>query len=177
MTGTDTRAPFAAPEDVQAVATLLKRSLSILESQVRGHSMGTTLLNGTHIRIRCGSIAARRPGAVITFLTEAGLVTHRVVACRRGHVLTRGDATGACDPPVPFDRILGTVEAWRTGAEWLPVPGPPRRSLAGRLGSALSLCSVLAALVIHPRLAKRVAVWGFRFRNRSLRSRSRAHES
>jgi hypothetical protein len=166
---------FVAPEDVKTVATLLKRSESILESQVRGHSMGPTLPDGVHVRIQCGTRRVRQPGAVVTFLTEPGLVTHRVVACRGDHVLTRGDATGACDPPVPLDCVLGTVDAWRLGNNWLPVPGPPRRSLAGRFGSALSLFAVLAALAVHPRLAKRVAVWGFRFRDRFVPST--AHES
>ena len=175
MTGADTPARFVAPEDVKAVATLLKRSASILESQVRGHSMGSTLPDGVHVRIQCGTSIARRTGVVVTFLTEPGLVTHRAIAYRGGHVLTRGDATGACDPPVPLDRILGTVDAWRMGTEWLPVADPPRRSLAGRIGSALSLFAVSAALTVHPRLANRVAVWGFRFRDRFLRLG--AHES
>ena len=169
MTGEPAPAQFVAPEDMKAIATLLKRSERILESQVRGHSMGATLPDGVRVRIRCGTSVAHRPGIVITFLTEPGLVTHRVLAWRGGHVLTRGDATGACDPPVPLDRILGTVDAWRTGAEWLPVPGPPRRSLTARFGSALSFLAVSTALAVHPRFAKRVAVWGFRFRDRFLR--------
>ena len=177
MIEADAPARFVAPEDVKAIATLLQRSESVLESQVRGPSMGTTLPDGVHIRIQCGTRVARRPGVIVTFLTKPGLVTHRVVACRGGHVLTRGDATGACDPPVPLDHVLGTVDAWRTETEWHPVPGPPRRSLAGRLGSALSLLAVYAALVVHPRFANRVAMWGFRLRNRFQRPGARAHES
>ena len=157
---------FISPEDVTALAALLKRSGTDLESQIRGPSMVPTLPHGTRIRIQCETGRGIRPGQVVAFLAEPGLVAHRMVARQGHHILTRGDASAACDPPTQVDRVLGVVDAWFDGTDWRPVAGPPSTSLAGRFGSAFSRAAIRVALAADPRLARRVAMWGFRVQRR-----------
>lgn len=146
----------------KALAPLLKRAGSVIESQIRGRSMGMTLPPGTTIRIRCGMGTDYPEGAVIAFIAARGVVGHRVVGRatdRQGRpmLLTRGDGMVPCDPPVPPDRVLGEVEAWRHGETWRPLPGPPFAGPGRRLGMALALHIVRAALQLSPALAASVA--------------------
>ena len=145
------------------LAPLLKRAGSVIESEIRGWSMGGTLAPGTRIRIRCGTAASYPAGTVIAFVGGRGLVGHRVVG--HGHpsaggalLLTRGDGTLVCDPPIEPERILGEVIEWREGETWRPLPAAPPRGLLGRGAAAGALLLVRAALALDPRLAARVAV-------------------
>jgi hypothetical protein len=138
-----------------ALAPLLRRAGSIIESEIRGSSMGRALPDGSRIRIRCRADEEYGPGTVIAFITPAGLVGHRVVAVRRGPAaptmfFTRGDAALVCDGPVRPDWVLGEVSEWFDGSAWRPLAPPPalgtaRRAVAGGivlLINALALASV-----------------------------------
>lgn len=145
------------------LAPLLKRAGSVIESEIRGWSMGGTLAPGTRIRIHCGTAASYPVGTVIAFVGGVGLVGHRVVGHGRPRaggalLLTRGDGTLVCDPPIEPGRILGEVIEWRDGVTWRPLPAAPPRGLLGRATAAGTLLLVRTALAVDPRLAARIAV-------------------
>lgn len=145
------------------LAPLLRRAGTVFESEIRGRSMGSTLPPGTRIRIRCGTGAGYPEGAVIAFVGGRGLVGHRMVGRgrdRRGGVLllTRGDGTLICDPPIEPDRILGEVIEWRDGDSWRPLPAAPAASLLERGTAAATLLLIRATLALDLRLAARTAV-------------------
>lgn len=146
-----------------ALAPLLKRAGSIIESEIRGSSMGQTLKPGTRIRIRCGDGLDPPAGTVIAFLGGNGLVGHRVVGAGRDGggrrlLLTRGDGSRIPDPPIESERVLGEVIEWQDGESWRPLPMAPPRSRFGRGTAAAMLLLVRLALVLDVRLAARTAI-------------------
>ena len=146
-----------------ALAPLLRRAGSVIESEIRGPSMGRTLTPGTRIRIRCGDGLGHPPGTVIAFFGGNGLVGHRIVGAgrdRRGprHLLTRGDGSLVPDPPIEPERVLGEVIEWHDGEGWRPLPAAPARTLVGRSAAAAMLLMVRLALVVDARLAVRGAI-------------------
>lgn len=145
-----------------ALAPLLQRSRRVIESEISGISMGSTLPAGTRIRIQCDDPAAARRGAVVAIMAERGLIGHRLLwrgTDRRGNpvVLTRGDGSPVCDPPVAAERILGEITHWFASTEWRPVPPLEARSLARRVTAALMFAPVRAAVAIDIGLATRAA--------------------
>ena len=86
-----------------------------------------------------------RPGDVIAFLAGSRVMAHRIVyEGRRGparhFVITQGDGNWLCDPPVDRSTVVGRVEAFSTGDDWQPIPGPEiafHRRLVGRTSLAL----------------------------------------
>ncbi len=150
-------------EQSQLLAPLLKRAGSIIESEIRGPSMGRTLEPGTRIRIRCGDGLGPPAGTVIAFLGGNGLVGHRIVGAgrdRRGrrHLLTRGDGSRITDPPIEPERVLGEVIEWLDGDTWRPLLPAPLQSLPGRMIAAAMLWLVRLLLAIDARLATRTAI-------------------
>lgn len=146
-----------------ALAPLLKRAGSVIESEIRGRSMAGTLVAGTRIRIRCGTGTEYPDGAVIAFIGGRGLVGHRVVGrgrSRQGqaHLLTRGDGSLVCDPPVEPERVLGEIIEWQDGDTWRAVPAAPGVSFVGRGGAAANLLLVRLLLAVDAGLAARAAV-------------------
>lgn len=85
-----------------------------IEMVVRGDSMVPALRRGDSVRVR-----ARRlywPGDIVAFRGDDGrLWMHRLVGYRFGRgglcVVTRGDALGGFDSPVPRRRVIGRVVA------------------------------------------------------------------
>ena len=146
-----------------ALAPLLKRAGSVIESEIRGRSMGDTIVSGTRIRIRCGTAVDYPEGTVIAFLGGNGLVGHRVVGVGRDrlggtYLLTRGDGSIVCDPPVEPERVLGEVIERQDGETWKPIPAAPPGTVLGRSIAAVSLLLVRTALAVDARLAARTAV-------------------
>ena len=145
------------------LAPLLKRAGTIIESEIRGWSMGGTVAPGTRIRIRCGTATSYPAGTVIAFVGGRGLVGHRVVGYGRhrasgARLFTRGDGTLVCDPPIEPERVLGDVIEWRDGETWRPLPAAPPRGLLARGAAAGTLFMVRAAPAVDARLAARIAV-------------------
>jgi len=95
--------------------------------------------------------------STVAIVTPGGLVAHRIVGrgrfpWNRHFVLTQGDGSTLCDPPVRVDLILGSVTVGRDD-EWHTVP---RRSSSARATSAratLWRAVVRCALAVHPTLA------------------------
>jgi hypothetical protein len=106
------------------VVELLRKSGLEIDSEVCGVSMSPTIAAGTRIRIRYGA-ARYQPGDIVAILAEP-LIAHRVVRLEqrgsRRFLITRGDSTWFCDPPVAEDQIVGIVTAQHDGKEWRP-PG------------------------------------------------------
>lgn len=147
----------------EALAPLLQRAGAVIESEIRGRSMGGTLPPGTRIRIRCDAARDYPEGTVLAFQGGRGLVGHRLVGRaldRRGLtlLLTRGDGTVIPDPPIEPARVLGEVVAWQQGEAWLPPRPAPSRSGPARAAASAAMWLVRIALAIHPGLAARVAV-------------------
>jgi hypothetical protein len=145
-----------------ALAPLLKRTRRVIESEISGISMGSTLPAGTRIRIQCEDPASARQGSVVAIMAERGLIGHRLLwrgTDRRGNpmVLTRGDGSPVCDPPVAADRILGEITHWYAAPEWRAVPPPPRPTPLRRASAALALTVVRMAVAVDVGLATRGA--------------------
>ncbi len=145
-----------------ALAPLLQRTGRVIESEISGVSMGSTLPAGTRIRIQCEDPASARLGTVVAIMAERGLFGHRLLwrgTDRRGYptVLTRGDGSPVCDPPVAADRILGEITHWYAAPEWRPVPVADAAPRLRRVPAGLMLLAVRLAVAIDLRLATRVA--------------------
>lgn len=145
-----------------ALAPLLQRTRRVIESEISGISMGSTLPAGTRIRIQCEDPASARRGAVVAIMAERGLIGHRLLwrgADRHGHpmVLTRGDGSPVCDPPVAAERILGEITHWHGASEWQPVPPPDMPSPPRRIVAALMFLAVRVAVALDVGFATRAA--------------------
>lgn len=66
-----------------------------------------------------------QPGDIITFQTDAGLLTHRfwgyVPEADPPLLLTRGDKPVVFDPPTPTAHVLGSVIQRQRHGRWLPL--------------------------------------------------------
>jgi hypothetical protein len=121
---------------LEAIAPILSRAESTVESILEGTSMVPTIPPGTPIRLECGARGGE-VGEVVAIAKGAMLTVHRVVATRRQrdgrvYVLTCGDNRWLPDSPVESDRIIGRVVAIKRRAEWVAVSStvPSRRSRA-----------------------------------------------
>lgn len=156
---------LSSPPPDGPLAFILKHATGVIESEIRGPSMGMTLPPGTRIRIQCGASATRARGAVVAFVGYRGLVGHRVVGHMRDGqgktlLLTRGDGLLACDPPLDPERVLGEVTEWTDGNAWLPLPAPPRSATGRRVAQSMVLQLVkAAAILVTPAFAARVSEW------------------
>jgi hypothetical protein len=110
----------ARPTEDQLVAfgALLGRSGKIIESEISGTSMGSTLPAGRRIRIRPLPFNWYRPGQVVAFVSGNKVFAHRIVCCTRQGALTRGDNRTLCDLPVPTRAILGLVTESQVDGQW-----------------------------------------------------------
>ncbi|MBI3792952.1 MAG: S24/S26 family peptidase [Gemmatimonadetes bacterium] len=156
-----TRAP-ASPGDAVTLLAWLRRAGSVAECEVRGASMHPAIPDGTDVRIRFDGGAGASPGdAVAIRLGDDVLTVHRLVARgasrrSREHVLTLGDGNLLPEPPLPRDRVLGTVEAIRrpSGA-WEPVPHAAPRGTLARIARGIATAAIRVGLDVHPR----VGIW------------------
>ena len=153
---------LASPHAPSPLAFVLRRARGVIESEIRGGSMGATLPPGTRIRIACGVEAHRSIGSVVAFEGNDGLVGHRVVGHVTDHrgrvlILARGDGMLVCDPPLDPERVLGEIAAFQRGAEWLPLPPAPAARAGTRAGRSVALAMVRGATRIHPTLAAHLA--------------------
>ena len=108
-------------DQLVAFATLLGRSGKIIESEISGTSMGSTLPAGRRIRIQPLPFNSCRPGQVVAFVSGNKVFAHRIVCCTRQGALTRGDNRALCDLPVPTRAILGLVTESQLDGQWCPL--------------------------------------------------------
>lgn len=149
--------PNSTGDQLLAFAALLGRSGKIIESEISGISMGSTLPSGCRIRIRPLSIEEYRSGQVVAFAAGSALFAHRIVYRSGQGVLTRGDSHSWCDLPVPVGALLGVVSEYLVDGEWRPfddsVPFDCERRTRSRMIEAL----LRVCLRIDIRLARRTS--------------------
>jgi len=144
----------ADPQRALAAAQRLRRGApALLESDVRGVSMGSVLPDGARIRIASGEVPLE-PGAVVAFMAGGRTVVHRIRRSRRGWLITQGDAMRLPDVPVPCDAVLGQVVAIRGDDGWRPLAAPPRLPRRERALSWLVFAAGAVLLELHPPLAR-----------------------
>jgi len=148
---------FVSPDSIRMLGALLQRSNTLIESEIRGPSMGTTLPDHVKVRIACRLTPEYQPGDVVAYWWGNALIAHRVVGRgkqtrTRDFYLTRGDGHVLCDPAVSAGAILGLVSAWFDGSQWLPVATKPPRGL-----SRWTVIVEQWLLEVHPDLTRRIA--------------------
>ena len=122
--------------------------------------MGATLPDGTVARVWLGDGASCLVGDVVIFRQGEQLVAHRVLY--RGvhgravrHLVTRGDARIAPDPPVSCGRVLGRVTGIVTSSETLPLPQMRKRYWCVRCLMTAAMLVVVLTLHVSPVVAVR----------------------
>lgn len=142
------------PGSLTARIALLKRTCRTIDSVVNGSSMEPAIPRGTRIRISAQSELPPN-GTAVAIMAPAGVITHRLV-CRgrlpwnRGFVLTQGDATMLCDPPLPIELLVGPVDVEHANGAYGAVPKRRASAPAMRWRSRLWRLLVRAAFVAHP---------------------------
>ncbi|MGH7702677.1 MAG: S24/S26 family peptidase [Gemmatimonadales bacterium] len=149
--------PERAEDRLRAAAPLLQRAGNEVESVLRGWSMGSTIPDGSRVRIQCGDPDGCERGDVVAIQAGPQLVIHRIVArgrrmAARNYVLTRGDARWWMDPPVAVASILGIVTAVEREDVWSP-PRPPVGSPGRRFLRAIPCLMLRLALEVSVPLA------------------------
>src|SRR5260370_4018930 len=109
-------------DQLLAFGALVGRSGKIIESEISGSSMGSSLPAGRRIRIRPWRPDEYRPGQVVAFVSGNTILAHRIIFRSRQGALTRGDNRSLCDLPVPWRSILGLVTESQVGGEWRSLP-------------------------------------------------------
>jgi hypothetical protein len=102
-----------------------------LHVRAPGGSMRPTIPRGALVRIGPVPSAGIRVGDVVLALTADGEpVLHRAVAIRHDDIITRGDASIATDPPVPYDRVIGVATYVREDGKERALGRRPVRSFS-----------------------------------------------
>ena len=107
-----------------------------LDLPAEGLSMWPLYRPGQRVIIHACAPEDLRVGDVVLFAGRERLVLHRVIACRPGMVLTKGDARVDTDRWVQHDQVIGRAKPTVFGS-WMvslgPVLGRPLGFLARRL--------------------------------------------
>jgi phage repressor protein C with HTH and peptisase S24 domain len=82
-----------------------------------GLSMSPELGDGDRLEV-VPLAGTPRPGEVVLTTRGGRLVTHRLVAIDGAQAITRGDACGKDDPPVPLSSVIGRVVRVRRRKLW-----------------------------------------------------------
>jgi hypothetical protein len=167
-----------APGDgtVRAVSTLLMDRAHLLlplasefrqdqpefESAIRGGSMSPAIPPGARLRVRLGGEVPCRVGDVVLYLADYGYTVHRVVSRPRqisgqAYLLTEGDARFAPDPPVPCDKVLGTVVAVEISGGWQPPDSPTAHPWHKFVTRAVTKTALIAIMPFNVSAAGRLA--------------------
>jgi hypothetical protein len=122
---------------------------------ITGNSMGTSLPKGTVVRVALG--AGCNAGDIAVFRQQERIVAHRVIDRGTTHLITRGDARFAPDPPVPATQILGRVTGIVSSGGVDPLSAPLRRHVLARIAIAITDSIVVIATRVSPGLARGMA--------------------
>jgi hypothetical protein len=169
----------ATGDQLLAFGVLLGRSGKVIESEISGTSMGSSLPSGCRIRIRPLSTDEYRRGQVVAFVTGRAIFAHRIVHRSRQGVLTRGDSHSWCDQPVPVSAILGVVSERQVNGEWHLFDDSVLFECDKRKRSRIIETLLLVCLQMDIRLARRASkflLWLARWRRRLVQSLSQPRE-
>ncbi len=144
-------------EQLLALGTLLTRSGKIIESEVRGSSMGSAIPTGSRIRICPLAGSEYSVGQVVAFVAGNKLFAHRIVHCSSRGVLTRGDAGILCDPPIPRESIVGAVTECFQDGEWRALKGRQPLALEKQRKADLAALLPRICMAINFSTARRVS--------------------
>jgi hypothetical protein len=155
-------------DQLLALGALLGRSGKIIESEISGTSMGSTLPAGCRIRIRPLSLEQYRAGQVVAFVSGNAIFAHRIIFYNRQGALTRGDNHSLCDLPVPSRAILGVVTECLRDGKWCPLDDRVAfREIRGSRRTIKVLLSVCMQIDIRlARGASWILIWLVRWRRR-----------
>lgn len=153
--------------ELKAVAALWKKAGRELIARFDGSSMQPTIAPGTELVVRCTDHFPVGDVVVYVFLDQ--VVVHRLIARRRGWLLTRGDAHTIPDPPITDPEVLiGTVTGIRRAHGFEAVPPGPRSiaraaaviltSIGGMIG-VIGVRAVLRLLRIGSSLRRSGPAW------------------
>lgn len=150
------------PANFQAIASLLQKSGTDLESRIAGSSMEPAIPHDARIRIRPQEHQDYREGQVVACVSGNSLFAHRIVYSGRDgrtgeFILTRGDGWVLCDPPTRKSNILGLVTEFCSGGAWSAPLGHVSRSPVRRLTAGASFWLVRLSLAVHHEFARHVA--------------------
>lgn len=146
--------PAPTEEQLLAFGTLLAHSGKVIESEISGTSMGSTLPSGSRIRIQPQPAEEYRIGQTVAFVLGSRIIAHRLVYRTSHCVLTRGDNHSWCDLPVPVGAVLGVVTEWFINGEWQRFVDAPERLPAQPWRSRALDIALRACMQIDIRLAR-----------------------
>lgn len=146
--------PAPTEEQLLAFGTLLAHSGKVIESEISGTSMGSTLPSGSRIRIQPLPAEEYRIGQTVAFVLGSTIFAHRIVYRTSQGVLTRGDNHSWCDLPVPVGAVLGVVTERFMDGEWQRFGEAPERAPAQPRRSRALEIVVRAGMLIDIRLAR-----------------------
>ncbi len=145
-----------------AIATLMKRTGREVQSEIRGSSMGSTIPDGSQIRIRPMEAEALREGKMGAFLAGQSSRAHRIVYRGRGrrlekYLLTLGVGWPYCDPPIHVSAALGLVTEYRVNGEWRAPAVQPGRSRADQRKADRNVAFIRGCMWLNVRWARWIA--------------------
>ena len=133
------------PDRILAVAEPFQKEGRVVQSRVKGPSMGSSLPDGAPILIGLCRREAYAPGSIVAFVGPQKITVHRVAFCgrtgrRKGALVTRGDAALLPDPPLEVGSVLGLVIGVQRDGRWVePSPCEPRSALRRLTAHTLEL--------------------------------------
>lgn len=122
--------------EAELSATLLRRALAANGRTwltVSGRSMAPLLHPGDQILLEPVTLAALRPGDILTVSTPHGLLTHRLRRASADGLLLAGDRLLWPDPPCAQTAVVGRVIARRRHKKLLSLTSGPGRRLNAAL--------------------------------------------
>ncbi len=150
-------------QQLRACLQLLQRSGKVVESIVQGDSMGSTIPDGSKIRILSVPPDALKNGDIVACVADGFLSAHRLVyggakhESATGYLITQGDAWILCDGPRPLATLLGVVEECFIGGSWVRPSATPPRSEAEQRAAARQVVLMTYCLRRSAGLARFVA--------------------
>jgi hypothetical protein len=149
--------PTPTEEQLLAFGTLLARTGKIIESEISGTSMGSTLPAGTRIRIQPLPAGDYGIGQIVAFVRGSTIFAHRIAYRTKQAVLTRGDNHSWCDLPVPVDAVIGIVTESCINGEWQRFADLPQGSPAQPWKIRALETVVRAGMQVDLRLAQSIS--------------------
>jgi hypothetical protein len=98
--------PATQPGDTIGRAAEALAAFGRLKLRLTGTSMLPALQPGDEVEFRSISGCQAKPGDIVLFRGEAGLVSHRVLACTGRGLVTQGDSLREPDRPVAHADVL-----------------------------------------------------------------------
>ena len=92
------------------IAAEMLRAGYVVDLPLGGGSMRPLFAPGDSLRVRPASVANVRPGDAVIVDLGGRLLCHRLVYASTERVVTRGDSSPDCDPPLRADALIGRVD-------------------------------------------------------------------